>query len=80
MPELPEVEIVRAGLERWVVGRTVAAVEVGHPRAVRRHLAGPHDFAALVQGRRLAAAPAGAASTCGCRSTPAATRCRRTWG
>ena len=37
MPELPEVEVVRRGLARWVAGRTVAAVEVAHPRAVRRH-------------------------------------------
>ena len=36
MPELPEVEVVRRGLERWVAGRTVAEVEVRHPRAVRR--------------------------------------------
>ncbi|MEU7132608.1 bifunctional DNA-formamidopyrimidine glycosylase/DNA-(apurinic or apyrimidinic site) lyase [Streptomyces sp. NPDC046261] len=53
MPELPEVEVVRSGLERWVCGRTVAAVEVLHPRAVRRHLAGPDDFAAQLTGHRL---------------------------
>ena len=29
VPELPEVEVVRRGLERWVVGRTVANVERG---------------------------------------------------
>ena len=33
VPELPEVEVVRRGLERWVVGRTVAAAEMLHPRA-----------------------------------------------
>ena len=33
MPELPEVEVVRRGLEQWVAGRTVATVEVHHPRA-----------------------------------------------
>ena len=49
VPELPEVEIVRRGLERHVVGRTIAAVQVLHPRAVRRHLAGAGDFAAAVQ-------------------------------
>jgi formamidopyrimidine-DNA glycosylase len=37
MPELPEVEVVRRGLERWVAGRTIAAAEVLHPRAVRRN-------------------------------------------
>jgi formamidopyrimidine-DNA glycosylase len=36
VPELPEVEVVRRGLEQWVAGRTVKAVEVHHPRAVRR--------------------------------------------
>ncbi|WP_327133746.1 bifunctional DNA-formamidopyrimidine glycosylase/DNA-(apurinic or apyrimidinic site) lyase [Streptomyces sp. NBC_01343] len=50
MPELPEVEVVRRGLERWVAGRTVAAVEVLHPRAVRRHPAGGADFAARLAG------------------------------
>jgi formamidopyrimidine-DNA glycosylase len=53
MPELPEVETVRRGLARWVVGRTIAGVEVRHPRAVRRHLAGADDFAALLTGRTL---------------------------
>ncbi|HSV68203.1 MAG TPA: bifunctional DNA-formamidopyrimidine glycosylase/DNA-(apurinic or apyrimidinic site) lyase [Mycobacteriales bacterium] len=56
MPELPEVEVVRRGLERWVAGRTVAAVEVGHPRAIRRHLAGAADFAGLLAGRTIVAA------------------------
>lgn len=56
MPELPEVEVVRRGLDRWVVGRTVARVTVYHPRAVRRHLAGAPDFAAQVAGRVLLAA------------------------
>jgi formamidopyrimidine-DNA glycosylase len=51
MPELPEVETVRAGLERHVVGRTVADVQVLHPRVVRRDLAGPAGFAAAIAGR-----------------------------
>ncbi|MFJ4987496.1 bifunctional DNA-formamidopyrimidine glycosylase/DNA-(apurinic or apyrimidinic site) lyase [Streptomyces sp. NPDC088732] len=50
MPELPEVEVVRRGLERWVSGRTVADAEVLHPRAVRRHLAGAEDFADRLKG------------------------------
>ncbi|WP_340557572.1 bifunctional DNA-formamidopyrimidine glycosylase/DNA-(apurinic or apyrimidinic site) lyase [Streptomyces sp. GSL17-111] len=53
MPELPEVEVVRRGLDRWVAGRTVEAVTVLHPRAVRRHVAGPTDFAARLVGCRL---------------------------
>ena len=53
MPELPEVEVVRRGLARWVAGRTVAATEVLHPRAVRRHVGGPADFAGRLVGTRL---------------------------
>ncbi|WP_069170479.1 bifunctional DNA-formamidopyrimidine glycosylase/DNA-(apurinic or apyrimidinic site) lyase [Streptomyces griseus] len=56
MPELPEVEVVRRGLERWVAGRTVDEVEVLHPRAVRRHLAGGVDFAARLRGLRFGTA------------------------
>ena len=56
MPELPEVEVVRRGLAGWLVGRTVAGVEVRHPRAVRRHLAGPEDFAGQLVGRTFLAA------------------------
>ncbi|MET9437435.1 bifunctional DNA-formamidopyrimidine glycosylase/DNA-(apurinic or apyrimidinic site) lyase [Streptomyces sp. NPDC006551] len=56
MPELPEVEVVRRGLERWVAGRTVGEVEVLHPRAVRRHPAGGEDFAARLKGHRFGTA------------------------
>ncbi|MGH8893065.1 MAG: bifunctional DNA-formamidopyrimidine glycosylase/DNA-(apurinic or apyrimidinic site) lyase [Actinomycetes bacterium] len=56
MPELPEVEVVRRGLARWVTGRTVADVDVRHPRATRRHLAGPADFATRLRGRTLVGA------------------------
>ena len=56
MPELPEVEVVRRGLARWVAGRTIAEVEVRHPRAVRRHLDGAEHFAAALTGRVLTAA------------------------
>lgn len=50
MPELPEVEVVRRGLSRWITGRTVAEATVLHTRAVRRHLAGPDDFTAVLKG------------------------------
>ncbi len=56
MPELPEVEVVRSGLERHVTGRTVAAVEVLHERPVRRDPRGPSGFTAALTGRRLGAA------------------------
>lgn len=35
MPELPEVETVRAGLEKHVVGKKITAVKQLHPRALR---------------------------------------------
>ncbi len=54
MPELPEVEVVRRGLARYVTGRTIASVRVLNPRSVRRHLAGPDDFEAALRGRTVA--------------------------
>ncbi|MCX6463912.1 MAG: DNA-formamidopyrimidine glycosylase, partial [Pseudonocardiales bacterium] len=56
MPELPEVEVVRRGLADHMLHRTVTAVEVAHPRAVRRHVAGGADFAARLAGRTVTAA------------------------
>jgi formamidopyrimidine-DNA glycosylase len=56
MPELPEVEVVRRGLEQWVAGRTVATVEVSHPRAVRRHLEGVGHFVETLTGATFTAA------------------------
>ncbi len=53
MPELPEVEVVRRGLQNHVAGRTVARVEVFHPRSIRRHLPGALDFAGRLVGREL---------------------------
>ena len=52
MPELPEVEVVRRGLQAHVPDRTISTVVVSHHRAVRRHVAGPADFAARLVGRR----------------------------
>ena len=51
MPELPEVEVVRRGLAQHLVGRRITDVTVLDPRSVRRHLAGPHDFAARLTGQ-----------------------------
>jgi formamidopyrimidine-DNA glycosylase len=56
VPELPEVEVVRKGLEHHVVGRTIKSVRVLHPRAVRRHAAGATDFAGAIAGRPVAGA------------------------
>ena len=51
MPELPEVEVVRRGLENHVLGRPITSVEVLHPRPVRRHAGGSDDFSARLTGR-----------------------------
>jgi formamidopyrimidine-DNA glycosylase len=56
VPELPEVEVVRTGLSKWVAGRTVAKAEVLHPRAARRHAAGPDDVVARLTGRTFTSA------------------------
>lgn len=53
MPELPEVEVVRRGLQASVVGKTITAVRVHHPRAVRRHEAGPADLTARLLDARI---------------------------
>jgi formamidopyrimidine-DNA glycosylase len=55
VPELPEVEVVRAGLERHVVGATIESVGVLHPRPVRRDPRGPAGFAAALAGHRIEA-------------------------
>ncbi|KRD52037.1 MULTISPECIES: bifunctional DNA-formamidopyrimidine glycosylase/DNA-(apurinic or apyrimidinic site) lyase [unclassified Microbacterium] len=56
MPELPEVEVVRAGLAPAVIGSLITAVSVFDERALTRHAAGPSDFAARLEGRRVTAA------------------------
>jgi formamidopyrimidine-DNA glycosylase len=53
VPELPEVEVVRRGVEQWVVGRAVRSAEVLHPRSARRHTA---DLAARMTGRTVTGA------------------------
>ncbi len=53
MPELPEVEVVRRGLQAHVVGKTITAVRVHHPRAVRRHEAGAADLTARLLDVRI---------------------------
>jgi formamidopyrimidine-DNA glycosylase len=57
MPELPEVETVRRGLQRHVTGRQIQVVEVLHPRAVRWHTAWRQGGPAASAG----ATPAGTA-------------------
>ena len=56
MPELPEVETVRDGVARHVVGHRVAAAAVHHPRAVRRHVGGALDLPGRLVGARVVSA------------------------
>ena len=50
MPELPEVETVRDGIARHVVGGRVSDVQVFRDYSVRRHVGGPVDLAARLDG------------------------------
>ncbi|TFB96227.1 bifunctional DNA-formamidopyrimidine glycosylase/DNA-(apurinic or apyrimidinic site) lyase [Cryobacterium adonitolivorans] len=56
MPELPEVEVVRAGLESAVSGAIVTGVEIFDERSLRRHDRSLGDFEALLTGARIEAA------------------------
>ena len=56
MPELPEVEVVRAGLAPAVSGAVIAGVEVFEQRSLRRHDPASGPFADLLQGRMVLAA------------------------
>lgn len=55
MPELPEVEVVRSGLERWIVPATVKSVDVFHPRPVRHHPLGADGFSQDLDGAQILA-------------------------
>ncbi|MEO6531843.1 MAG: bifunctional DNA-formamidopyrimidine glycosylase/DNA-(apurinic or apyrimidinic site) lyase [Specibacter sp.] len=53
MPELPEVEVVRRGLERWIAGRSITDVSVVDPRSIRRHPLGVEDFRGNLLGAKV---------------------------
>lgn len=53
MPELPEVEVVRRGVERWATRRTIQRVTVHDVRSLRRHAPGPEAFEAQLTGATL---------------------------
>lgn len=53
MPELPEVETVRAGIADHSLGRPVRAVRVVDARSLRRYLPGPAHFEVALTGRAL---------------------------
>lgn len=56
MPELPEVEVVRAGLAPAAIGSLVTGVSVLDERALTRHSAGAADFVARLEGHTFTAA------------------------
>jgi len=56
VPELPEVETVRRGLDAYVVGREIASAELRGTRVARRHVPGADDLAHRVAGHRVCAA------------------------
>jgi formamidopyrimidine-DNA glycosylase len=56
VPELPEVEVVRAGLAPAAVGSVIMAVSVFDERALTRHAAGAADFVERLEGRTFTAA------------------------
>jgi formamidopyrimidine-DNA glycosylase len=51
MPELPEVETVRSGLEKWVLGWKISKVDVLHSRAVRNNT--EYDLRKVLPGRKI---------------------------
>ncbi|QOD94932.1 bifunctional DNA-formamidopyrimidine glycosylase/DNA-(apurinic or apyrimidinic site) lyase [Chryseoglobus sp. 28M-23] len=53
MPELPEVEVVRHGLDPAVTGAAIEAIEVYDERSLRRHPGPAEDFIDRLTGARL---------------------------
>ena len=56
MPELPEVETVRAGLAESLTNAKVISVKVHDPRSLKRHVAGSRDFVETLTNRSIEAA------------------------
>jgi len=54
MPELPEVETVRAGLAASIVGAKVTGVTVHDARSLKRHPGSPKDFVQTLTGKTIA--------------------------
>lgn len=54
LPELPEVETVRDGLARHILGKTIGQVDVFRDYCVRRHEGGPQDFIDQLSGTTIA--------------------------
>lgn len=51
MPELPEVEVVRRGLDTHLLGRTLEQIFVEDERSLKRHIAGAKHFVDRLTGR-----------------------------
>ncbi|MGC5171067.1 bifunctional DNA-formamidopyrimidine glycosylase/DNA-(apurinic or apyrimidinic site) lyase [Microbacterium sp. DT81.1] len=56
MPELPEVEVVRAGLAPAVTGALITGVQAFDPRALTRFAGSSAEFEAALDGRRIVGA------------------------
>ncbi|WP_104088266.1 MULTISPECIES: bifunctional DNA-formamidopyrimidine glycosylase/DNA-(apurinic or apyrimidinic site) lyase [unclassified Cryobacterium] len=56
MPELPEVEVVRSGLQPAVTGALVTGVEIFDERSLRRHVPAAESFTEQLTGHRILAA------------------------
>jgi formamidopyrimidine-DNA glycosylase len=56
VPELPEVEVVRAGLHPAVTGAVVERVEILEPRSLRRHPGHEEDFVDRLTGATILSA------------------------
>ncbi|MEC9212979.1 MAG: DNA-formamidopyrimidine glycosylase family protein, partial [Actinomycetota bacterium] len=50
MPELPEVEVVRRGIDAWATNRTISRVDVLHARSIRRCQGGAPELRAALEG------------------------------
>ena len=53
MPELPEVETVRAGLAKSMTGATITGIKIHDARSLKRHLSGPADFKSKLVGTKV---------------------------
>ena len=53
MPELPEVETVRAGLAASIAGATITDLKIHDARSLKRHLSGPGDFRKKLVGTKV---------------------------
>jgi formamidopyrimidine-DNA glycosylase len=53
LPELPEVETLRRGLERHLTGRTITSARVPVPKMLKGRITDPEAFDAALQGRRI---------------------------